>query len=166
MIEQQARVIEVNGEFATVEMGAQSGCPACDAGKGCGAGIFGRLLRRNPLRLELRHSGAADAGEPVLLGLRESLFLRLVLRLYGLPLVAGMIAAAIAHALAVRGGAGPAVADLGVAVAGLGAAWLALKIPFRDTKPDIGLSDIQWLEERAGSTACAATPLQSSEREV
>ena len=36
-----------------VRVGGQSGCAACDAGKGCGAGLFGKLLRRNPVELEL-----------------------------------------------------------------------------------------------------------------
>ena len=111
MIEQQGQVLAVSGDLASVRLGGSSGCPACDAGKGCGAGVFGRLLQRKPAVLDLDNTLDAHAGQAVVVGLPESLFLRLVFRLYLTPLLAGLAGAALGHYLSVRAGAGPAVTD-------------------------------------------------------
>lgn len=96
MIEQRGRVTELDGEHAWVKIGGQSGCPACDAGEGCGAGLFGRLLNRSEARVRIRNEACAQPGEAVVLGLDEGAYLALVLRLYGLPLVAGLGGAMLA----------------------------------------------------------------------
>jgi sigma-E factor negative regulatory protein RseC len=111
MIEQQGQVIAVSGDLARVRLGGSSGCPACDAGKGCGAGIFGRMLQRKPTVLDLDNTLDARAGQAVVLGLPESIFLRLVFRLYLTPLLAGLAGAALGHYLSIQAGAGPAVMD-------------------------------------------------------
>jgi sigma-E factor negative regulatory protein RseC len=104
MIEQQARISQVEAGKATITMASVSGCPACDAGQGCGAGIFGRLVRRNPVSLELNVAGGATQGlapgQLVMVGIPESLFLSLLARLYLLPLLAGLAGAVAGHYLA------------------------------------------------------------------
>ncbi|NIP19089.1 MAG: hypothetical protein GWM87_13730 [Xanthomonadales bacterium] len=82
--------MQVGHGSARVSVGGQGGCTACDAGRGCGAGLFGRLLRRKPFELELPNKVGATAGQAVTLGMPESLFMRLVLRLYGWPLLAAL----------------------------------------------------------------------------
>lgn len=89
--------MSVSGDIARVRLGGTSGCTACDAGRGCGAGLFGRLLRRRPVVLELRNGVRAEPDEPVIVGLPESLFLGLLTRLYLLPLLAGLAGATVAH---------------------------------------------------------------------
>lgn len=96
MIEQRGQVIGLEGGDAWVRIGGQSGCPACDAGEGCGAGLFGRLLNRSNTRVLVSNEARAEAGQAVVLGLEESAYLGLVLRLYGLPLVAGLAGAMLA----------------------------------------------------------------------
>jgi sigma-E factor negative regulatory protein RseC len=87
LIEQQARVIRSAESSVVVRIGGQTGCSACDEGKGCGAGLFGRLLKRKPLELELpNHFDSLNdiqGGQAVSVGLSESLFLKMVFRLYG-----------------------------------------------------------------------------------
>ena len=100
MIEQQGRIVTLEGTRAIVAIGASSGCPACDAGKGCGAGVFGRMMLRKPLILELANPLKLKAGQAVAVGIPESFFLGLLARLYLLPLIAGMIGAALGHSLA------------------------------------------------------------------
>ena len=100
MIEQQGRIVTLEGARAIVAIGASSGCPACDAGKGCGAGVFGRMMLRKPLMLELANPLKLKAGQAVTVGIPESFFLGLLARLYLLPLIAGMIGAALGHSLA------------------------------------------------------------------
>jgi sigma-E factor negative regulatory protein RseC len=123
MIEQQGQVISVSGKLASVRIGGSIGCPACDSGRGCGAGIFGRLLQRKPAVLELQNTLDIRAGQAVVVGLPESLFLRFVFRLYLAPLLAGLAGAALGHYLSIRSGAGPAVVD---SVSLLGAVMIAL----------------------------------------
>ena len=94
MIAQQGRVIALSGDDAVVRIGGRSGCAACDAGKGCGAGIFGRLLNRNPVAVEVPNSIDAAIGQAVEVGIAEERFLALVGRLYAAPLIAGLMGAA------------------------------------------------------------------------
>lgn len=117
MIEQQGQVISATRETLAVRLGGNSGCAACNAGKGCGAGIFGRLLNRKPVVLDLHNGLGSPVGQAVIVGLPESLLLRLVLRLYLLPLLAGLAGAFLGHYIAVRNGASSAMVD-GVALLG------------------------------------------------
>ena len=125
MIEQQGRVVAAASERAVVRLGGMAGCPACDAGRGCGAGIFGRLLRRRPVDLTFENHLQARVGQAVVVGLPEAWFLRLVARFYLAPLLAGLVAGSFGHYLSRMSGAGIAVADLVTLVAALVAvAWL------------------------------------------
>jgi sigma-E factor negative regulatory protein RseC len=112
MIEQQGKVVTVENGRAFVRLGGTSGCPSCDAGKGCGAGIFGRLLKRKPVILELENRVNAGQGQAVMVGIPETLFLRLVARLYLFPLLAGIAGAAVGHYLALSIDSGRLGSDL------------------------------------------------------
>lgn len=112
MIEQQGCVVGLEGDRALVRVGAASGCPACDAGKGCGAGVFGRLLQRKPVVLNLANRIAARDGDVVRVGIPERVFLVLVTRLYLLPVVMGLAGAAIGHHVGVISSAGGLGLDL------------------------------------------------------
>lgn len=135
MIEQQGRVVSVAGNLARVQLGGQSGCSACDAGEGCGAGLFGRLLRRQVAELELPNTVNARAGDAVQVGIDEQQYVRLVAALYGAPLVAGLLGATAAYVLA-GGLASPGARDLSILLGGLLAAglcllWLRRRLPAR-----------------------------------
>lgn len=99
MIEQQGRIVAAADGRARVRLGGMSGCPSCDQGKGCGAGIFGRMLRRHPVELELENGIGASDGQGVMVGISERIYLRLVARFYLLPLLAGLTGAAVAYYL-------------------------------------------------------------------
>jgi sigma-E factor negative regulatory protein RseC len=129
VIEQQARVMAVEDGITRVIVGGVAGCPACDAGQGCGAGIFGRLLQRKPIELRLPDGGGATVGQAVTLGIPESLFLRLAFRLYGLPLLAGLAGGLICHQISGQFEADPLLADMAT-LAGMAAA-MALAITWR-----------------------------------
>lgn len=126
MITQQGRVIALEGDAALVRIGAASGCPACDAGKGCGAGIFGRLLRNRPVTIQVPNSLGAEVGQPVQFGIPEQRFLALVFRMYVVPLIAGLLGAAVGFGLAVRVGLQGLAADFGALAFAIGSAGLAL----------------------------------------
>ena len=138
MIEQQARVTQVASGKATITMASVSGCPACDAGRGCGAGIFGRLVRREPVSLQLDVTEGAIKGlvpgQLVMVGIPESLFMSLLARLYLLPLLAGLAGAVAGHNLALVLSLQGLAQDL---LALLGALILfASTLPFRKTGGD------------------------------
>ena len=126
MIEQQGQVIAVSGDVASVRLGGSAGCSACDAGRGCGAGIFGRLLRRKPAVLELDNLIDVRVGQAVVVGLPESTFLQLVFRVYLLPLIAGLAGAVFGHYLSVLNQAGPVLTDGSALLGGLMAAAIAM----------------------------------------
>lgn len=109
----------VAGETARVRLGRSSSCARCDAGKGCGAGVFGRLLKRNPVTLDLDNTVNALPGQPVMVGIPETVFLRMVARLYLLPLLAGLAGAAVGHYLSVVGQLSPGGSDALTLLAGL-----------------------------------------------
>jgi sigma-E factor negative regulatory protein RseC len=121
VLEQQGRVTAASGGRVSVRLGDRSGCPACDAGQGCGAGVFGRLLRRRPVILEFENHLGARPGQCVVVGMPEGLFLKLTARFYLFPLVWGLGGAACGHHLALMAQAGPGVQDL-AALAGAAAA--------------------------------------------
>jgi sigma-E factor negative regulatory protein RseC len=97
MLEQQGLVIAVSDESASIRVGGASGCSACDAGKGCGAGIFAKWFKRRPATLDLINQIDVRVGQTVIIGLPEAFFLALVFRLYLLPLVAGLAGMMIGH---------------------------------------------------------------------
>lgn len=139
MIEQQGKVVAASDGIARVRIGGTSGCANCDAGKGCGAGVFGRLLKRKPVELEVENSLEALPGQAVIVGLPESLFLRLVARLYLIPLLSGVAGAALGHYLSVQGGAGPAGSDFAALLSGLAAGAVTLGWVRRRTREFSGL---------------------------
>lgn len=124
MITERARVLRVEDNVAWVQCESQSGCARCEAGEGCGAGLFSRLLRRRLQELPLALPGNLEnlaAGDHVLLGLSVTAVQNAALLAYGLPL-AGVLLGAFGGNLFPGGDPG---ALLG-AVSGLAAgAWLA-----------------------------------------
>lgn len=117
----------VGEHTATVRLGGNSGCSTCDAGRGCGAGIFGRMLKKRPVDVELEKSMDAREGDAVIVGLPESLFLRLSLLMYLFPLVCLLAGAAVGHGLAVATKASAPWADLVVLIFGVIAAMTAFR---------------------------------------
>ena len=112
MIEQQGKVVAVANGKASIRLGGSSGCSSCDAGRGCGAGVFGRLLKRKPVILELENKVSAQQGQPVMVGIPEALFLRMIARLYLYPLLAALAGAAFGYYLSVLVESGPLSSDM------------------------------------------------------
>lgn len=112
MIEQQGLVLSADREQVRVRLGARSACAVCERGQGCGAGVFGRLLQRKPVTLEFANSVHARVGEAVIVGLPESLFLRLLSLFYLLPLLAALGGAALGHYICMQTQATDGMADL------------------------------------------------------
>ncbi|MEH6627323.1 MAG: SoxR reducing system RseC family protein [Motiliproteus sp.] len=114
MIEESGRVVEITSKGILVETVRQSACGGCSAAKGCGQKVIASIgqgqrfevLADNPQQLILH------AGDGVVLGLDEGVFLKASSLAYLLPLIFMIVAALIADLLK--------VSDLMVAVAGFG----------------------------------------------
>ena len=129
MIEQNVQVLRCHGERMWVRMGSQSGCSACDEGKGCGAGLFARLLKRKPVVIELaRKEMNVEAGQMLTLAFPEQAFIKLVLASYGWPLLAALTGAILGHSLSNWLQFGPAMIDLASLIGGLLAGVLAVRL--------------------------------------
>jgi len=154
VIEQQARVIHVEDGVVRVRVGGQTGCSACDEGKGCGAGLFGKLLKRNPVELQLSNVIGASHGQAVRLGLPESLFMKLVFRLYAWPLFAGLTGMIAGHKLAESASASAGIVDLSALAGAILGVAVVLIFWQRASRPDISAGNIQLLENRAPGLVC------------
>jgi len=136
MIEQQGTVVGLDEQTVSVRIGASAGCPTCEAGKGCGAGIFGRLLRRSPVQVELPNTLGVSQGQMVTVGIPEQEFLRLLFKFYFLPLVSGLAGAVVGHRLAGSLEAGAAMTDAITFIAGACGGGMALWLT-RRSRPDL-----------------------------
>jgi sigma-E factor negative regulatory protein RseC len=119
MIEQQGRVVAVRNGLADVRLGGTTGCSSCDAGRGCGAGVFGRLLKRRPVVLSLENTVDARQDQAVMVGIPEALFLNLVTRHYLYPLLAGIAGAAAGYYFSALGDFSSESADMLTLLGGL-----------------------------------------------
>ncbi len=129
MIEQSVQVLRCDSESMWVRMGTQSGCTACDNGKGCGAGLFAKLVRRKPVILKLAQSDVeVEAGQMLVLAFPEQVYIKMVLASYGWPLIAALAGAFAGHSLGNWLQFSPVVIDATTLVAGILAAWLVLRV--------------------------------------
>lgn len=128
MIEQNVKVLRCDNDHLWVRMGGQSGCTACDNGEGCGAGLFAKLVQRKPVTLELaRNELKVEAGQMLTLAFPGKVYMKLVLASYGWPLLAALAGGVAGHSLATWAKLQVVAVDVATLVAGVLAAWLALR---------------------------------------
>lgn len=157
MIEQQGRVVGLSGGFAQVRVGAATGCAQCDAGQGCGAGLFSRLIRRQVVELTVDNDVDADIGEAVVLAIPETLYLHLVWRLYGLPLLAGLAGAAFGHQICAWSVGEGGVQDVATLLGGL-VGW-GIALAWRSVRRErlIGRMPLKLIRPESGAVRCPGT---------
>jgi sigma-E factor negative regulatory protein RseC len=94
VIQEQARVVAVDGGIVEVVVGRQSACGSCAAKGGCGTSLLAAWFPRRELRFALPNAVGALPGDTVVLGLDERQLQRGSLLLYALPL-GGLLLGAI-----------------------------------------------------------------------
>ena len=161
MIEQQGRVTRLDGQLAAVRVGARTGCQACEAGEGCGAGIFGRLLGRGETEVLIPNAIGARPGQAVLLALPETTYLGLVLKMYGAPLLAGLAGAMVAYPLFGLDAAAAPVRDAVSLGAGLLAASLALAVVRRSFRAGLNEWVVQMVNHPPGRAICTGAGIDA-----
>ena len=129
MIEQNVQVMRCDKESLWVRMGTQSGCTACDNGKGCGAGLFAKLIQRKPVILKLaRNEMRVEAGQMLTLAFPGQVYMKLVLASYGWPLMAAIGGALAGYSLAEWAGLQVVAIDAATLIGGVLAAWLCVRL--------------------------------------
>lgn len=144
MIEQNVRVLRCQGERMWVRMGSQSGCTACDNGKGCGAGLFAKLLQRKPVDIELaRNDLNVEVGQMLTLAFPEQVFIKLVFASYGWPLLAALSGAFLGHSVSTWLQFGPVLIDVCTLVAALLAGAVVIRLIRNRTNSDTIFKSLQ-----------------------
>jgi sigma-E factor negative regulatory protein RseC len=96
MIIEAATVIRVADDSVWVSCDNQAGCQRCAEGRGCGGGVFSRLLgdRLREVRVD-RYGHRLRAGDHVQIGIAEVDLLKASLMMYLVPLLTMLIMAVI-----------------------------------------------------------------------
>lgn len=125
-------VVGISGDgsrrTALVEVRAEIVCARCAAGKGCGAGLFGKRETMRRIEVAVPDRAAVHEGDSVKLVMQDRDLLAASMIVYGCPLAGGVIAALLAWQL----GSSDGIAAL-AALGGIGAGvWFARR-RIRDT---------------------------------
>lgn len=124
MSEPQGRILDLLPDSddvrAIIEVDAESVCPRCAEGRGCGAGIFASAGRIRRVEARIPQDMDVDVGDVVRLVFAPEQMLRAAMIVYGMPLAGGVVGAIGAYQLGL-GDAGAALLALAGLAAGL---WL------------------------------------------
>ena len=106
MIEEQAIVLSVQNEDATLEIIRSKPCGICGQTRGCGVSLWGRVFGHQASIFKAANQINAQVGDAVIVGVDEQAILLSAFAAYGIPLVtlfaggflAGIFAPSDAHA--------------------------------------------------------------------
>lgn len=96
LLEQRAEVVAVENGQVRLQAWRVPNCSRCAAGQGCGNQLFGRRMSGQFLALPLPSSLVLSPGDVVVIAVPSPLLQRAAMALYGLPLLALLLAAALA----------------------------------------------------------------------
>ncbi len=87
MIEEQAQVIEIDGDKLILQAQRQSACGSCAANKGCGTSLLSKVVGRKFTRFQADNSINANVGDTVVVGLPEEALLKGSMVMYIIPIL-------------------------------------------------------------------------------
>lgn len=97
MVEERGVVVRVEGSRAEVAFVRQAACGSCSAKTACGSGVLGELFGRRRHRVWMENTIEAEAGDHVVVGIREGEFVATSLMAYLLPLLTLFAGAMVAE---------------------------------------------------------------------
>lgn len=127
MIEESARIVEVEGDIAWVETQRRSSCSSCSANKGCGVSVLDKVLGRRASRIKVLNELGAQPGDQVVIGIEDAALVRGSLALYATPLAAMIAGALLGEALRGLLGYGDWLSVV-AGIAGLGAGLFLVRL--------------------------------------
>ena len=86
MIEQQARVIEIDGDVVWLEAERESTCSDCQVKQGCGTGLLAKHVGKKFSKISVHKTTDTTMGEVVMLVIPEEALLQGAALMYLLPL--------------------------------------------------------------------------------
>jgi len=124
MIEENALVLGIDNNTATLEIVRSAPCGICGQTRGCGISLWGKIFRHKSSIFKAINNINVRIGDIVVVGIEEKAVLFSSMMVYGLPLITMLIGVLIANALS-PASSGDLYAVLG-ALSGLavGYAWL------------------------------------------
>ena len=99
MIEEQAQVIEMNGDQLVLQAQTKSSCGSCAASKGCGTSVLAKVVGRKFTRFHADNSVDAEVGDTVIVGISEQALLRGSLVMYMVPIMGMLVFALVSEQL-------------------------------------------------------------------
>ncbi|VAW50577.1 hypothetical protein MNBD_GAMMA05-193 [hydrothermal vent metagenome] len=114
MIEEQAQVIEVQGDQLILQAQTQSTCGSCAVNKSCGTSVLAKVVGRKFTQFQAENNIGAEVGDRVVVGIAEEALLKGSLAIYILPVIGMLVFALIMDYLLVE----MAVRDLYIAASG------------------------------------------------
>ena len=93
MIEEQGRVIRVNGALAEVDCVRRSACGGCSVNGACGTSLLERYLGRKPLALQAANAIGARPGDQVVVGIPDETLPQAAFVAYLMPLLVMLLGA-------------------------------------------------------------------------
>jgi sigma-E factor negative regulatory protein RseC len=87
MIEESAKVIACDGDYAVVETQTKAACGSCHAEQSCSTSVLAGLFKRRRNHLKVLNPIHATPGQRVVIGLQERALVSASLVAYLLPLV-------------------------------------------------------------------------------
>ena len=87
MIEQTVKIVALEGGDVWIESLSLHGCAKCEAGEGCGGGIFAKLFGGKQFRMKINNSLNLDLNDNVVIAVADSAVTNASLLSYLLPLM-------------------------------------------------------------------------------
>ena len=100
MVEEQAIVVDSEGEYVWVQAQRQSSCGHCSAKNGCGTQVLSKVLGNKTAHIRCVNTSNLQIGDRVVVGIEESALVSGSLFIYFLPLVSMMFSGGLVVALA------------------------------------------------------------------
>jgi len=96
MIKEHAKVIAVNGDQVSIEVGRNSACGHCSARNGCGTSILDRFFKRTRNHMVLKSELDIAIGDELIVGLQEDALIKGSFIVYTVPLLLMLIVSVVA----------------------------------------------------------------------
>ena len=99
MIEEQAQVVEIEGDKLILQAQTQSSCGNCAASKGCGTSLLSKVIGRKFTRFQVDNNVNAQLGDTVVVGIPEDALLKGSLVMYVIPIISMLVFALLSDAM-------------------------------------------------------------------
>ena len=87
MVEEQARVVDREGDYVWVETQRQTSCGSCSVKNGCGTQVLSKVFGNKSAWIRCRNTCQAKIGDQVIIGINEAELLSGSFLLYLLPIL-------------------------------------------------------------------------------